>query len=407
MINLTNLIKFIKEYKIDPKFTFYKDCIKKLEELKDKEEFINKIQNFSYLLEPIRLYLLNNIDSFKFVLSTEKCKKCSYVKYELSEQEMENFLTLIELMESKKSNILKLNDIDTKDIKTKLNLVNLIKSDNVLYFNIIDNDDDILNNSIEIKNYYDSISFLLGIESIRILKYQRLDRIKEFLNNPEAFTVFDILQQFNNYIHTLSYEERDMNLIHSGSVLEALGTTYTRDVDVIIFKVNDSPDQVKEFIKGIQSKLTEIDQSVIDKNGDYHIKVDEEPLKYKKLWFTYQLPALDGAQDIFDVNVNPVFHFHFAGMKFFNVNLTVYRFLQRASVSSMADLLMLYELNKLDIRDKICLPNMTIRQGKIVAFYGKYLDIYFNAVQKALREYYNKNYSIYYYLWMCLMMYLN
>jgi SAM-dependent methyltransferase len=37
---------------------------------------------------------------------------------------------------------------------------------------------------------------------------------------------------------------------------------------------------------------------------------------------------------------------------------------------------------------------MTIRQGKIVAFYGKYLDIYFNAVQKALKEYYNKNYSI-------------
>ena len=188
MINLTNLINFIKEYKIDPKFTFYKDCLTKLEELKDKEkDDIHKIQNFSYLLEPIRLYLLNNIDSFKFILSTKKCKNCSYVKYELSDQEMENFLTLIELMESKKSNILKLNDIDTKDIK---NTLKLSKSDNEIYFNIIDNDDDKdIPNSIEIKNYYDSISFLLGIESIRILKYQRLDRIKEFLNNPEAFKV--------------------------------------------------------------------------------------------------------------------------------------------------------------------------------------------------------------------------
>ena len=392
MINLTNLIKFIKEYKIDPKFTFYKDCITKLEELKDKEkEEINKIQNFSYLLEPIRLYLLNNIDSFKFILSTEKCKKCSYVKYELSEQEMENFLIIIELMESKKSNILELKNIDTKDIKTALKLS---KSDNVLYFNIIDNDEDKdIPNSIEIKNYYDTISFLLGIESIRILKHQRLDRIKEFLNDPEAFKVFNILQNYNKYVHSLTFEERDKYIIHSGSILEALGTTYTRDVDVIIFSFKQ-PHEVKQLINDINSKYEDIDPNVIDINGDYHVKVNEEPLKYKKQWLTYQLPSTDGAQDIFDVNVNPVFHFHFAGMKFFNINLTLNRFLQRASISSMADLLMLYELNKIDIRNKICLPNMTIRQGRIVVFHGEYLDKYFNGLQKALKEYYKKDYKI-------------
>jgi hypothetical protein len=309
MINLTNLIKFIKEYKIDPKFTFYKDCITKLEELKDKEkEEINKIQTFSYLLEPIRLYLLNNIDTFKFILSKDKCKKCSYVKYELTEEEMENFLTLIELMESKKSNILELKNIDTKDIRSTLKLT---KSVNEIYFNIIDNDEDKdIPNSIEIKNYYDSISFLLGIESIRILKYQRLDRIKEFLNDPEAFKIFNILQNYNKYVHSLTFEERDKYIIHSGSILEALGTTYTRDVDVIIFSFKQ-PQEVKQLISDINSKYDDIDPNVIDINGDYHVKVDEEPLKYKKQWLTYQLPSTDGAQDIFDVNANSVFSLSF------------------------------------------------------------------------------------------------
>jgi hypothetical protein len=37
---------------------------------------------------------------------------------------------------------------------------------------------------------------------------------------------------------------------------------------------------------------------------------------------------------------------------------------------------------------------MTIRQGRIVVFYGEYLDIYFNKLQKALKEYYNKSYTI-------------
>ena len=77
-----------------------------------------------------------------------------------------------------------------------------------------------------------------------------------------------------------------------------------------------------------------------------------------------------------------------------NINLTFNRFLSRASVSSMADVLMLYDLNKIDIRNKICLPNMTIRQGRLVVFYGTYLEQYFAKLQTVLKEYYNKNYTI-------------
>ena len=55
---------------------------------------------------------------------------------------------------------------------------------------------------------------------------------------------------------------------------------------------------------------------------------------------------------------------------------------------------MLYDINKYDIRDKICLPNMTIRQGRLVVFYGDYLEKYFNKLRESLKEYYNKDYTV-------------
>jgi SAM-dependent methyltransferase len=385
---ITELIEFLTEYKTDSKYTFYKDALNKLiklkEELDKTNTKINRIQQKSYLLEPLRIYLITG--KYNIFLSNKKHKDCNYIKYTLTDKEKNNFLSLVVLTEELNSDILKFREIDITNISKILN-------DKNIYLNFTKSNLD-NKNIYEIKNLYDSLSFLLGIESINILKYQRLDRIKDFLNKPESYKVYEILQQYNNYIHTLSNKDRDDYIIHSGSILEVLGTTYTRDVDVIVNKSIYDANGSRQFIKDITSKYKEIDISVIDKYGEYHTINTNEPLKYKKNWFTYQLPSMDGATDIYDVMINPVFNFYFAGMKFFNVNLTIYRFLNRASISSMADLLMLYEINNLDIRNKICLPNMTIRQGRIVVFYGEYLEIYFNKLQKALKEYYNKSYTI-------------
>ncbi len=387
MIKQNDIINFLQNYKIDSKFTFYKECIDKIKEVKD--EYIHKIKRVTYLLDPIRLYLLNNIDNYRFILSRNKFKDCTYVKIRLDNKEIDNFLTLLELMENYKSNVLELNNVNIQNIKQTLSI-----SDTV-YLNIIEKDKEFkLDNYIEIKNYYDTLSFLLTIETINILKYQRIDRIRAFLKDPEALKVYTIMQNYNNYIHTLSFQERDKYLIHSGSLFSALGTTYTRDVDVIVAKLDQNVEQTKTFLRDIYSKYDDLDISVLNSTGDYYLKPDEEPLKYKKHWFTYQLPALDGAKDIYDVLSNSVFHFYFLGMKFMNVNLSIYRFLQRASVSSMADLIMLKDINKINVGDKLCLPNITIRQGRLVVFYGKYLETYFNSLQKALKEYYNKDYSL-------------
>jgi len=380
MIKLDELIDFINNYKFDKKYTFYKDSIDKLKTLNEKN--LEEIKHESFILEPLRLFLLKN--KYNIFLDTKKADNSTYIKYKLDDKEIENFLINVLLTEEHKSNILSLTQINTKEIKKILN-------SNTIFLNITQYEK---KSGYNITNLYDTLGFLLGIESIRILKYQRLDRIIEFLNNQEGYKVLEILQKYNNYIHTLPDALRDDYIIHSGAVLTAFGTTYTRDVDVIVYKPNFDGLAANNYIKEINSKYTDIDMNIIDKYGEYYTKSDERPLKYKKIWLTYQLPHLDGAVDIYDVIVNPVFHFYFAGMKFFNINLTLYRFLQRASVSSMADIIMLYDINKYDVRDKICLPNMTIRQGRLVVFYGEYLEKYFNKLRESLKEYYNKDYKI-------------
>ena len=377
---INELINYLKEYKTDPKYTFYKDALIKLEKLQQelitKNEKLHRIQQKTYLLEPLRIYLLSDkAKDYNIFLSNKKHPDCIYIKYTLTDKEIDNFLTLIVLTEEYNSNILKFKEIDISDIKNKLN-----NSKNI-YLNITNkNIND--KNIYQIKNRYDSLTFLCGIESINILKYQRLDRIKKFFDIPDAYKVYNYLQKYNEYLHTLTYKDRDDYIIHSGSVLEVLGTTFTRDVDIIVNKYNFTGNDAQNFIKDTSKKYDEIDISVINKDGDYYTEQDKEPLKYKKQWFTYQLPAMDGAKDIFDVMINPVFNFCFAGMKFMNINLTIQRFLTRSSISSMADLLILYEVNNIDIRDKICLPNMTIRQGRIIVFYGEYLEMYFKKLVK-------------------------
>jgi SAM-dependent methyltransferase len=386
MIQINDIISFLETYKMNDKFTFHKTCIDKFRLKSDKE--IHRIQPKSYILYSIRLYLLNNIDSFKFVLSKYKYKNTSYLKIKLDSKEKENFLTLIQLIEKHKSNILELNKIDVSELK------NTFDTDTI-YFNLITKSNEInLQNYIEIKNYYDTLSFLLNIESLNILKYQRLDRIKQFLLNPEAYKVFEILQNYNEMIHGMTFEERDKYIIHSGTILDVIGTTYTKDINVIILKPDIQPDIAKEMIRNIDNRYKDINIDIVDKYGEYHVKENEEPLKYKKQWLTYQLPSSDGAKDIYDVLLNSKFHFFFLGMKLFNLNLTFNRFLQKASISSMTNLLMLYHINEIDIRNKICLPNLTVREGKIKVFYGEHLEIFFKTLQKSLKEYYNKDYTI-------------
>jgi SAM-dependent methyltransferase len=395
MIDINNIIKVLDKYN-NKNFTFYEYCKNKLKELNKN---ITTIHKKNYILVGIREYILSEPDEFTLFLSGNKYKSISHVSYDLDKNELINLLELIELNEKYNSNILEI----TK-IKISNNLDSIIKNLNIkmknnkyqLYFNIaVNNPDKKINindiNYYKIKNYYDSVSLLLNIENIRLLKYQKLDRIKNFIEtNEEAIGVYKILQDYNEDLHKLGFQERDLMIIHSGSIFEVLGTTYTRDVDVIKVDMNSTQEELKKYIEG-QCKL--VDMSILDKNLNYITKCHSgnmTQLRYKKQWFTKTLPNLIGAKDIFEVYTNPKHHFYFAGIKFSSLEFNIQRFLQRASISSMADLIMLQEINGYPTHSRLCLPNMTIRQGKFVVFYGKYLEVYYKELQKSLKRYYNK-----------------
>lgn len=381
MINIKELIYFIKNYKINNKFTFYKDCIDKLNKI--NKDNIHKINKVSYILEPLRLYCLANINKYDFVLSKYKYKNFTYLKLELNKQELNNLLLIIALMELENSNILKIKDINIEELKNNLDI-----SDKI-YLNVIEKNSNInLKNYHKIINYYDTLSFLFGIESINMLKYYRFDRLKDFIINNQN-DIF-ILQKYNEYLHKLSYEERDKYIINKG-VLTILGTINTNNIDIIVF-ILENKDKVNKIINNMNEY--DIYKNIIDNYGDYYTKINDYPQKYKKQWLTYQLPSMDKAKDIYDVHTNPVFYINIFGMKFININLTIYSYLNEASITRIADLLMLKDINNINIYDKLCLPNMTIKHGRIIVYYGKYLEEYFNKLQNILREKYNKEYTI-------------
>ena len=77
MIKTDDVINFIIEYKFDKKYTFYNDCIIKLKELQNKD--LTEIKHESYILEPLRLFLINN--KYNIYLDTKKEKNTTYIKF--------------------------------------------------------------------------------------------------------------------------------------------------------------------------------------------------------------------------------------------------------------------------------------------------------------------------------------
>lgn len=382
MINKSDIIKFLEAYNIHDKYTYHKKSIDKMKII--QKTHIHRIQKKPYMLYGIGLYLLNNIDMYKFILSKHKYKNATYYKINLNKEQKEIFLILIELMESYKSNILKINEIDTKILNKKLDF------NDTIYLNIIDAvEDKNLENYIEIKNYYDTLNFLLNIESINMLKYMRFDRLKKNISNNEALNT---LQTYNKIIHSMPFEDRDNFIIHGNAVLYTIGTSHIGNTTTLVIKQSE-PQTVKDFIQNVNEKHIDLDINVIDKFGNFYTKTNDDS-QYNKKWLMYNLPMSDGATDIYEVLLNSKYHFSFLGMKLFNLNLTVNEFLHESSASSMADLLMLYEINGIDIRNKICLPNLTVHDNEIKVFHGKYLDIYLETLQNTLKKHYDKDFTI-------------
>jgi SAM-dependent methyltransferase len=380
--DIINTLK--SKYEKDKKLDTY---LKYIELLEKSGEYVNKISRKTFLLDSIRVYLLDNPDRYNIFLSTKKSTSEIFSVMKLSDKSLNNLLLQIIIVEKHGSNIFAFGEnIEIPQIICKRR-----KSDqkNKLYILIVEKNKPDPENFIKIENHYDSFGYLFGKHTEKILNYQLLDNIKVFLSSEDGIKVIRRFQSYIEYAHTLSYWERDRIFVHSGSIFLATGTTYTSDVDIIYAKYNSSKSEVNDLLKEMKQTYPYFDMSIMDDKLKIFTKPDIIPLEYKSNWFIYILPSLANADNLYNIICSSMHHLTFLGVRFFSLDINIARFLQRASPTSIADLYALKELNGYDV--DICMPISTIRQGKWQIFYDKHLERFYDRLKKLLYKFYGKS----------------
>lgn len=369
------------------------------------DEMKNKINNSSmyrlkhneYVTEAIRLLLhydlLNNKTStYHVYLYHIKKKKCSNIKMSYNIDIYKKLIVQLNIGKNK-NGILSYGKYDDD-----INEVDLLNYSNKFYIVISKNSTRFREKCYNVEINFNTIGMLFGVDVYNVYKYQRIDRISDFIKKGgESKEIYEKLQQFRDIIYDdYDIDMREKVLLVSGVMFQALGTTYTRDIDMFIIENNLDKKMALDKIKKISDK---------DKNDDYDWAFllknnvwlspfslnNERPNgdDYKSNWLTYGLPNMVGARDMYEVLINPKYYFMFMGIKFMSLDMNIKRYLTRMTSGSVCDLIMLNKINKINLDKKLCFPIMTMRQGEIVIFDNKKIEERIRSVKHKLKSYYN------------------
>lgn len=371
-----SLNNHIKDFPYD----FYKECINKFNKLKNDKIF--RIEENEYILESIRINICYNQNKYKIVITNKEQKDICYRKLLLSKKQLKNIICQIKGIEN--DELYYMNDKLYQEIKDNLNV-----EDNkyIIYVNFIEKNKKIKSKIYEIKDYiYQTIGILLGIESLRLMEYQRLDRInylKKYRN--DELKEKDPIDIYYNLIKKFDWKEKEMFLIFSGSILQLLGTTYTKDIDLLIIATQKNIDY-----------MNDINNILKDEMYDFHVLLDDfewhkrdKILKYQKQWLTYILPRLGESKDIYDTLCNPKNMLFYFGMKCVSINMSIQRLISRLSSTAIPDLIMMNKINGIQFEDKICIPNLNIRQGYLNVYNNEIIKKLFNNIIKNMKEWHD------------------
>lgn len=373
-------------YKENPKLVYYKTCIDKIKEHKFNDDgLLFKLSRDNHLLESVRIAICDNPNRYHMYVYHKKKKNCTNLLLKLDDDIKHKLLYQLVCI-TEYNNILSL----AKDIQ-----IPKINFDNNNVFIVISNKPKKFKKNVyELKNLYEVGGYVFGVDIMNVLKYQRLDRIINFIKKGgESLKIYELLDEYYTLLKSLTWQERDRILVHSGVVWQALGLTYTRDIDIIVLAENKDKKNAQDINKKFNDYNKEIDAAVLADNGYYYTE-GEKLYKYKALWFTHILPSLSGANDIFEVIANPSYNFMFMGVKFASLDMNIKKSLSRSNINGITDLIMFEKLNGYKLGDNLCIPNMTIRQGKLVVFDEKMIDYIIKTVQKKVKEYYDYNISM-------------
>jgi hypothetical protein len=371
-------------YENNERLSFYSKCIDKINELPDG--LIKKVINDEYILESIRITINYNIDKYHIYLYNRSKKNCTNFLVKLNNEIKDKFLYQL-ICTSEYNDILAL-------ANEEINIPNLSfkkKNDkNFLYFVISKSKKKFIDKNVyEFKNLYDTSSYILSIYIYDVLKYQRLDRIINFIKNDKfAKENFIRLNEFKKNLLNLDWKKRERIILFSGAIFEAIGLTYTRDIDILVLDEKNNKENSINLLKEIESMGKELEVSVLSNDNNWYT-INEKIYTYKSVFFTYTLPNLVGARDIFEVMSNSKYNFFFMGIKFSSLEMNIERLLSRSNPNSLTDLIMIQKINGYKLGEKLCLPNLTVRNGKLFIFNKENIFNIYGKVKSKIKEFYN------------------
>lgn len=178
--------------------------------------------------------------------------------------------------------------------------------------------------------------------SLRLLQYQRLDRI----TNKDFQYSSSLVMTFKNWlyqnIHPLDHIRF---MLFSSIVLYSLGLRNMNDIDVIIFhspmknsKTANFFELIEEFILNKDTRFPFIDASIKREKGWHAGDILSE---YLEEWFEKEWPALYNAPSMDDTILNPKFHYYYFGVKIISMQADIERRIKRSRAAAYADLIAL------------------------------------------------------------------
>ena len=192
----------------------------------------------------------------------------------------------------------------------------------------------------QIYNYNNKIEItqvIFNELSLEVLDYMRLDRLL-YNNFKQSFYNHLIYKRFLYHYIKIEYQIRF--LLFSCSALFALGTTYCRDIDLLVYDkyMNEEINNI------IHTYLININMIDLHLKG-YGEWVEGEKKEYLNQWFEKDWPNLYGSSNLEETFFNPEFHFYFLGLKIISYKADIARRIKRNRPTSYTDLLMLDYFN--------------------------------------------------------------
>lgn len=381
---IKDIIKSLLKYQKEENNTlFIKECINYFKKLKKIE--LNKIDENSYCLVGVKFHLLYNQDKYNIdIINTKPIKNITYRKLNLNNVQKYNLINQIDGIINEKYEICN----------------NIQPNNNTLYFIIYEsnknsNGSNSKNRQYKLSNYiYEISTILLGIDSLLFLEHQNLEN---YCNNhilSNAKNSINMIQLFRSKLKLYNWIEKEKFAIFSGAILQFLGTLYTQDLDV---QYIDYSNNIKEM-KNIINKFNEFDIHTIGDNTviikDKNNKYNYISLSHMYYIYMYEFPSMIDVDNLHIIMQDPKYHFHFLGMKCFSLHLTYSRLLSRKHPFSFIDIYMMKKINNLSFQQP-CIPNLTIRQGK-VDITNDQEDLYrfYRSIKKYLKLWWNLDVSI-------------